>query len=131
MKKLIPAIAAISIMFLAGCSNSTQVNKCATPSYSPGGGTFQNVQYVMIFCATENSEIRYTTDGTEPTENSTLYTEPVMIPLYTVLTLKSKAFRDGWSASNIASAHFVVNGIIPTCNLSRRKGHITRNWTLQ
>jgi formylglycine-generating enzyme len=122
MKKLIPVIAAISVMFLAGCSNSTQVNKCATPSYSPGGGTFQNVQYVMIFCATENSEIRYTTDGTEPTENSTLYTEPVMIPLYTVLTLKSKAFRDGCSASNIASAHFVVNGIIPTLQFEPQEG---------
>ncbi|MDE6010773.1 MAG: chitobiase/beta-hexosaminidase C-terminal domain-containing protein [Muribaculaceae bacterium] len=32
---------------------------------------------VIMECATEGAEIRYTTDGSEPTEESELYTEPI------------------------------------------------------
>lgn len=48
---------------------------------------------VKISCATEGAEIRYTENGTDPTEASTLYTAP--IPCWFTTTYKAIAVKDG------------------------------------
>ncbi|MDE5876218.1 MAG: chitobiase/beta-hexosaminidase C-terminal domain-containing protein, partial [Muribaculaceae bacterium] len=48
---------------------------------------------VVMTCETEGAEIRYTADGTEPTEESALYTEPIALNGNCVFT--AKAFADG------------------------------------
>lgn len=48
---------------------------------------------IVMGCMTEGAEIHYTTDGTEPTRESELYTEPVY--LTGNFTYKAKAFADG------------------------------------
>ena len=55
---------------------------------------------VTITCANSDAEIRYTIDGSEPTENSTLYTASFTVELET--TVKAKAFKDGLLDSEIA-----------------------------
>lgn len=54
---------------------------------------------LVMTCETEGAEIRYTTDGSEPTSSSDLYTDPVM-PDGNV-TFKVKAFADGLFESAI------------------------------
>ncbi|MDE6511001.1 MAG: chitobiase/beta-hexosaminidase C-terminal domain-containing protein [Muribaculaceae bacterium] len=58
-------------------------------------------QIAVISCATEGAVIRYTLDGSEPTEESEAYTEP--IEFYgKEMTIKARAFADGMYASEIS-----------------------------
>jgi hypothetical protein len=57
---------------------STGTNPVATPVFSPAAGPFFAQTPVTITTATSGALIRYTTDGTTPTEsNGSLYTGPV------------------------------------------------------
>ncbi len=90
--------------------NVTALPVAATPTFSPAGGTYIEAQTVSIACATEGATIRYTLDGTDPTENSTAYTEPLSIESTT--TVKAKAWKDGYEASGIASATYTIPTLI-------------------
>lgn len=54
---------------------------------------------VPIQSATSGTKIYYTLDGTEPSEKSALYPEPLKISRST--TIKAKAFKDGYQSSKI------------------------------
>lgn len=56
--------------------------------------------YIVMTCETEGAQIRYTTDGSEPTAESTLYTEPIELTANCVF--RARAFADGLFDSNIA-----------------------------
>lgn len=55
----------------------------------------------------ESVEIRYTTDGTTPTEASTLYTGPIV--LYQDIQLRARAFKEGYAPSDIVSEDFIMS----------------------
>ena len=80
------------------------VNVVETPVITPYGGTYYEAFDATITCATADAVIRYTTDGTEPTETSTVYTAPVTINATT--TLKAKAWKTGMEASLMAAATY-------------------------
>ncbi|MBO2524966.1 MAG: hypothetical protein CW341_04615 [Bacteroidetes bacterium] len=80
------------------------VNVVETPVIAPNGGTYYEAFDATITCATADAVIRYTTDGTEPTETSTVYTAPVTINATT--TLKAKAWKTGMEASLMAAATY-------------------------
>ncbi len=84
-----------------------ELYKVATPSFSPDGGTYNSAQSVTITCSTDGAAIRYTIDGTEPTEASTAYTSPVTVDH--TLTLKAKAFKDLWAPSDVKSADYLID----------------------
>ncbi len=77
-----------------------------TPVFAPVAGTYADSVNFTLSCATFDAEIRYTTDGTEPTETSTLYTAPVTLTATT--TVKAKAFKTAWFASETATAIYTV-----------------------
>lgn len=79
-------------------------NVVETPVIAPNGGTYYNAFDATITCATADAVIRYTTDGTEPTETSTVYTAPVTIS--TTTTLKAKAWKTGMTPSFVATATY-------------------------
>lgn len=76
----------------------------STPVFSPGGGTIFAPVQVTISSATADATIYYTTDGTTPDENATLYTTPISIS--TTTTLKAIAVKTGMTSSGIASATY-------------------------
>ena len=78
----------------------------ATPVFTPGTGTYADSVTFSIACATDSAEIRYTTDGSEPTAASTLYSAP--ITLTATATVKAKAFKDTWFDSETATAVYTV-----------------------
>jgi hypothetical protein len=84
-------------------------NTVATPVISPVPGTYQDAQLVTITCKTIGATIYYTTDGTDPTRESTEYTEPISVEVST--TVKAKAFMD----SAVASAELVIFNPITEC----------------
>lgn len=78
-----------------------------TPSFNPPGGTYTTPQTVTISCSTSGATIRYTTNGTDPTTSSTIYSSPITISNNT--NLKAKAFKSGWTDSNVAYAIYTIN----------------------
>ena len=65
---------------------------------------------VTLYCLTDNSNIFYTTDGTDPTEDSALYTGP--IPVTGDVTIKAIAVSPGKLSSDIAEFTCTVNDIL-------------------
>jgi len=83
----------------------------AAPELSPPPGTYASAQDIVITTATEGASIRYTTDGTTPTDAvGTLYTAPVHIAQ--TLTLKAVAFRTGWTTSAVVSGEYKIGLIV-------------------
>lgn len=77
-----------------------------TPVISLASGEYNYDQSVTITCATEGATIRYTLDGTEPTENATEYTEALTIN--ESATLVAKAFKDDYYPSEQATATYIM-----------------------
>ncbi len=78
-----------------------------TPVFSPPSGAYSQEIAVTISCATDNTLIRYTTDGSEPTEKTSLYKEPIKIHKNT--TVKAKAFKQDGVSSYIAVAEYIIS----------------------
>jgi len=97
----------IILLLVMSCSTkSTEPKTVATPTFSPAGGTYSSGQTVTISCATSGAEIRYTSDGTVPTSASTLYSAPITVSATS--TIKAKGFKDGWDASQTATAAYII-----------------------
>ncbi|MBR4172225.1 MAG: chitobiase/beta-hexosaminidase C-terminal domain-containing protein, partial [Kiritimatiellae bacterium] len=81
-----------------------------TPSISPSDGTvFDSLLSVSISCVTEGAAIHYTTDGSEPTENSSVYRR---FRISGRTTVKAIAVKDGL-CSEVAVAEY-AEGVCET-----------------
>ena len=79
----------------------------ATPSFSPAAGTYSSAQNVTISTTTSGATIRYTTDGSTPSETAgTIYSGPVNISATT--TLKAIAYESGFTDSAVTSATYTI-----------------------
>ncbi len=78
----------------------------ATPKFAPSPGKYSSAQSVAITCATPGATIRYTVDGSTPTESSTVYSSPVSIT--STKTLKAKAWKSGMTASGVQSGDYII-----------------------
>ena len=96
--------------FSSGCqlvSLEHPATVVATPTFNPNGGTFTEVQTVTISCETPNVNIYYTTDGSNPDDESTIYTGPITVS--ESMTLKAKAYDSNDNESAIGTATFTIN----------------------
>lgn len=84
----------------------TELAHVANPTFMPAAGSFISVQQVSIACATEGATIYYTTDGTEPTTESTEFTEAFTVSSTT--TVKAFAVKEGFNNSDVVSAEYVI-----------------------
>ena len=81
-----------AISVLSGYTNSLVASAfynvlvpVATPTFSIQGGTYNTTQYVTINSTTVGTSIYYTTDGTDPTVNSTIYTGSIIVDITKLL----------------------------------------------
>jgi alpha-tubulin suppressor-like RCC1 family protein len=81
--------------------------KVATPSLSPGGGSYTTPQLVTASTTTSGATLRYTLDGSDPTDASAEYTAPLSVG--TTTTLKVAGFKPGWTTSDIAMATYSMS----------------------
>jgi len=80
----------------------------ATPTFSPGGGSYPSAQTVAITTATSGASIRFTLDGSTPTASSTLYTGPISIA--SSKTINAIGLKSGSANSAVASASYTIGG---------------------
>ena len=60
--------------------NITVLNPCAAPTFNPAAGSYGSAQSVTISTTTGGATIRYTTDGSTPSETAgTVYSSAVNI----------------------------------------------------
>jgi hypothetical protein len=83
----------------------------ATPTIQPLPGSYNQVVNATLSCPTQNAQIRYTLDGTEPNQTSQLYTSPLVFN--NSVEIKARAYRNGWTPSQILTAVYNIN-IPPT-----------------
>ncbi len=78
------------------------------PAVTPNGGMFAGSVAVALSSATPGAELRYTTDGSEPTGASALYGAP--FTLTSSATVRAKAFRADLLPSATTVAGFLDSG---------------------
>ena len=88
----------------------------ATPTFSPGAGTYSSIQTVTIADSTPGASIYYTTDGTTPTPSSTLYTSSITVS--NTETINAIAGGSGFTTSAVASALYTINLPPPSFSIS-------------
>lgn len=83
-----------------------------TPEISPERGFYDSPFNVTITSATPGSEIRYTTDGSPPTETTgTLYTGPVLVNSTTLL--RARAFQANYRPSEAnTQTYLFIAGVL-------------------
>lgn len=88
------------------------------PTFSQPNGFYQNSISVSLNSNSPNSVIRFSLDGTEPTDTSQIYTNPISISQTTVV--RAKTFEFGLLPSNaITKTYFVnVSKTLPVVSIS-------------
>ncbi|MGA7831284.1 MAG: chitobiase/beta-hexosaminidase C-terminal domain-containing protein [Terracidiphilus sp.] len=103
-----------AVALLSDYTNSTyatatytiNIPTAATPTISPVAGTFTTGQTVTISDTTSGAAIYYTTDGSAPTAQSTLYASAISVGR--TETIKAIAVAANYINSAIASAAYTI-----------------------
>jgi uncharacterized protein (DUF1800 family) len=91
------------------------LTQVAPPAFSPPAGTYTAAQSVALNSTTSGASIRYTTNGTTPSETAgTLYSSAFSVG--TTETVKAVAFKTGMSNSAVVSAAYIIN--LPAVSIS-------------
>ena len=101
------AIATKSGMVDSTVTSATYTLTVATPSASPGGGTYTSAQSVTLSSATTGATIYYTVDGSTPTTASAVYSGAIAIGSTTVL--RAIGTKSGMGTSAMMSATYTLN----------------------
>ena len=94
-------------------------DQAATPTAFPAPGTFGVTQRVTLLCATPGATIHYTTDGSAPTESSSVF-DPYKLPVLDAVndgsagarsnyTVKALAVKAGRQPSQVATFDYTVD----------------------
>lgn len=83
----------------------------ANPTFTPAAGEYTEVQSVTLSCTTEGATVYYTTDGTNPTNESTVYSSAIEVGAS--MTIKAIAYK-GEDHSEVVSAAYTINIPLPS-----------------
>src|SRR5262249_27355637 len=91
---------------VASASYTVSSGTVATPTFNPAAGAY--TQPVAISTTTSGAAIRYTTDGSTPSETiGTIYSAPITLTAST--PIRAIAYEAGFTDSAIASASYTVS----------------------
>lgn len=136
----VQAIAPGTAVIIATAEDSGQIATCivnvkssmqdsvSKPIASILSGAVKEGANVLLLCATRGAQIHYTTDGSAPTKDSPLYTEPIQIN--SAVKIKAIALKSGMLDSEVASfSYTIADPDIPyvsvQTNLTGNKGDFT------
>jgi hypothetical protein len=109
---------------------ATYTIKVATPSFSLPyyGINYDTPQNLEINCTTPGATIRYTTDGSNPTATSPVYTGPITVDKTT--TIKAYATKNGIDDSTVATVTYSFRVATPRFNPGATTYYSTQNITI-
>ncbi len=91
--------------------------KVVSTPYLVGNPRYFDKEFTVdLHSRTEGAEIRYTLDGKEPTQNSTLYEAPFLVDRD--VTILARAFKDGFETSPLMSVHAFPVDYLPAKKVS-------------
>lgn len=96
-------ISSVKVTYETGGST---VEKVKTPTFSVEPGTYYEAKSVSLSCETEDATIYYTTDGSDPDENSVVYSSAINVDK--TMTIKAIAMKGGMDNSSIAEAVYTI-----------------------
>jgi hypothetical protein len=91
----------------------------ATPTANIAGGTYDSFLNITLSSASQGSVVHYTTDGSAPTDQSTVFIDPILVVGDT--TIKALAIVPGTPSmpySDIMTQSYVLKAATPTANIA-------------
>ena len=88
--------------------------------FSPRPGTYHTPQFVSISCAAPGVVIRFTVDGSDPTENSSQYASALRVSRSVII--KARAYKSGRSGGRIVAARYLIQPQTASPRFSVRPG---------
>ena len=86
--------------------NPSFIGALNTPQFSIESGFFNSTPLILeITSFDENASIYFTTDGSKPTQESSIYEEPLL--LFSTSVIRARSFLEGWVPSEIESKTFI------------------------
>ena len=99
---------AYQVVFKSAAYKELNYSQTATPYADPTSCAFEGTLHVSLHCATTNSIIYYTTDGTNPTKDSNRYYSGTSLTFYGETTLKARAFSPNARWSEIMTESYIL-----------------------
>ncbi len=90
-------------------NNGAMQEYAAKPVFNLAPGNYPGAQNIAISCSTPNTEIRYTTNGSEPTVTSTLYAGAINVSITTLIKAKAFSTVAGVPASFTETNTYFIN----------------------
>ena len=81
---------------------------CSDPVFSLPAGEYLEEKTLQLYTREEDTDIYYTLDGTEPTKNSTLYTESILLEEKTTF-VKAVAINSKGIPSNVVMKQYTIS----------------------
>ncbi|WP_263360144.1 beta strand repeat-containing protein [Acidicapsa ligni] len=127
-RSTVAAMALASVLTMVGCGGSNSSlpgsNGTATPTFSPGAGSYNVSKDVTIADATKGAVMYCTTDGTTPTASSPVCAQPTTV--FKTEFLQAIAIAPGKTASPVASAGYTITpNMVPTPTFNPAGGNFT------
>jgi len=121
--RIIPLLA-LSLVLINCPSTPKTPETVAAPTFTPAAGVYTSAQSVAMATTTAGAEIRYTTDGTDPSATTgTVYTGPVSVAAS--MTLKAVAVMKDWTDSAVVGAVYTITGTVAAVTFSPAPGSFT------
>lgn len=109
-------------------SNNLEGLPLALPIFSKAGGRYTGTVSISLAHPTAGVDIRFTTNGSEPTQSSTKYTSAISISATRII--KAKAFRASHLPSETAVATYLINehaANLPVISISTKPEYLWDN----
>ncbi len=91
-------------------ATSVYTMKVGTPTINPTGGSYSGSQNVTVTAATTGAALRYTLDGSEPTESSPSVSSGSTVAITETSTLMVKSFNGPtWTPSDLKVGTFTIS----------------------
>ncbi|MBI9031416.1 SUMF1/EgtB/PvdO family nonheme iron enzyme [bacterium] len=107
-RKIILVLLVVINLLILACSedNPSKPKTVANPIFSPSGGTYEGPVTVSMSCETEDAEIYYTLDGSNPDQTASVYADSFQLDEST--TIKARAYKTEWDASATVVADYEI-----------------------
>lgn len=127
---MVRAAGAYSGVFLKATHNAPSVSQVSTPTFTPASGSYSGqVSVTLAIASPTNATIRFTTDGSTPTEASEVYNAPIVVS--NTVQIKAAGYAADFATSSIASNTYTIRDSIqvltnggPLTNLSGAQGSV-------